>query len=663
MSTVYAYHNGKVCLALNALIESEYEGLKPTVRKDGRVFYELWGKWRRQAKRMGGFTRPGGNGRTSLIEFDYIPARYREEIIALYGDPKRKAASSSFANRIEKDPNAATFYLEYRLDDGRDLPQKHIKLYTANACILNALRDAYRTRALARAKHGKGNTGFWKQAAKVLQDLKAEMPHSLPKNPTSLRRKYDEYIKVGYEALISGKFCNDNTAKITPEIEAWLIKEMAGTRQSVDMVYMRYHAEAERQGWRTDITQAAFRARASEPRVQQLIDYKRHGRKLLQNKKGYTFRLKKATYSNDIWVGDGTMLNWYYRADNGKLATATTYFVMDGASSKFLGWSTEEGINKENRAMQMAAYRMAVRNAGAKPYQLLYDNQGGHKGHTASAFYSMLATVAFPTRAYRPSGKPIEQAFKRFQQLKLSEFPFWSGFGRESWSNASYKPNMEAIQANIEHLPNYEQLLQLLDVVIDEWNTLAYRDIPAPNAAYEQKRDPQEEPITLEELTDLFWNVSNKPVKYTPQGFRFERGGEIKWYEVYNAEGDVDFAFRRNYLGQRFYFRYDPDWEYTDIDLLQEHPTGGWQRVATASPKREVHRSARDLEAGEREWIDRQLAAQEAEMDLMDDTLEAIGYRDDEAYSAWQKKLDNKVPVMANDEDEDDPDKLFLKRM
>lgn len=656
---IYVKHENSVCVSLQGLINAGWDKLSPTVEK-GIERYYLWGKWMKQAKQMQATRQLGGNGRQSLIALEAIPTVYREEIIKTFGDPAKQASGNWLKSKTEPDTKAAKFFLDYKVGD-KNLPSKHQREYTTAACILNAIKVIYNDQRTARAALGGTMRNFWKHASDAANALRAEMPHSLPRKHLPLQRKFNEYVNIGYEALINGRFCNTNTQKITEEIEAWIVKEMSNTRQSIEMIFMRYPAEAERKGWRTDITLSAFKTRAAEQRVRDLIDLKRYGRKGYRKLHGHSFKLTKPEYSNDIWVSDGTALNWYYRIGN-EIGLATTYIVMDSRSRKILGRSTKAGINKENGEMQREAYRMALRNAGSKPYQLLYDNQGGHKGKASTEFYSKLAQVAFPTRAYRPSGKPIEQMFKDFQTLKLSEFPFWSGYGRPSHSNLAYAPNMEDIKKNIELLPDFNELCSLLDVVIEEWNNLGYRDKQTPNQIYSESRNPEETPITLDELADLFWDVQGAK-KYHPTGIKLRRNGEDFLYEVYTADGDVDYDFRHKYLHREMYIKYDPDGEYSDVDLLIVHGTGGFQKIASAQPKREVSRSVKYLKPGDREWIDKQMKLEEEMMDEMDAIVADTGYTETEKWSAWKNRITTAVPVLAVDDGEEDMDKLLKDRM
>ncbi len=629
-------HNEILCIELQPLIT------------EGIASLGLWQKWIRNGAEV---VRRGGNGRTALLKLETIPQRYQDMIKEKFGDPAKAAAKASFIDRVVSDQDAFNFYKNYRLENGKALPEDYQATCCINASVLNAIKVIYDVQLRARKAQGKTMRNFWKKASETINGIREQVNHTLPTYEDKLAAKYKLYtvggvVKLksgdyqvqGYEALISKKFCNDNTQKITPEIENWMINEMAQTRVSVEMMYhQKFLKAAQANGWRTDITAQAFRDREQQPRVRHLIELKRHGRKAFRQEYGHTFKLAKPMYSNDIWVSDGTALNWYYNTGNG-VGLATTYMIMDARSNKFLGWATKAGINKENFEMQLDGYRMALRNAGAKPYQLLFDNQGGHKKTESRMFYNKIAHVSFPTRAYRPSGKAIERAFGKFQQMKLAELPFWSGFGRPSHADVNYRPNMEEITKNIDNLPTFDELVKLFDVFVNEWNELDYNGTGSPNAIYNESRNPEEQPITLDEIAEMFWQMGG-PKKYQSQGISIRIKGEDKLYEVYTADGNVDFNFRLNYLKQNFLYKYDPDGEFEDVELYTEHATLGLQRIATASPKRENSRSVKYLEDGEKEWMAKQMKAEEDMMDDMDKEMVAIGYNEEHKWNSWRDKI------------------------
>jgi hypothetical protein len=645
------YHNNILCVSGRELIRSEEN-------PNGLINLSLWKKWVRDGARL---VQKGGNGRVSLIEFDTLPPKYKALITEREGDPREKAIVTSFKSYVLMDDAAKAFFAGYQLESGDHLPEIHQKHYLANANVLNAVKLIYTNQIRARKSLGGNIRDFWEKHVGLSNSVREEFDHKLPSSKSQFKRVYDDYIKDGYESLVSKKFCNKNTEKITPEIEDWIITEMAMTRQSIEMLFMRYKAVAIEKQWRTDIEASAFRHRISQPSLRQMIDLKRYGVKQFRKLNGQSFKLKRAKYSNDIWVSDGTAINWYYREDN-KVAMATTYMVMDGSSNKWLGWSTKKGINKENFEMQLEAYRMAIRNSGAKPFQLLYDNQGGHKMTESREFYSALSKVHFPTRAYRPSGKPIEQAFGDFQRLKLSEFPFWSGFSRESHSDPRFRPNYEAIKKNIDDLPNFEELNVLFDKIVNEWNDLNFNGKGSPNELYAKNRNPEEKAICIDEMAELFWNMGGER-KYNAPGIIVRVAGEEILYEVYTEDGDVDYEFRKRYLHQKFHVKYDPDGEFKEVELYQKHATGGYQKIANALPKREVSRVVKDLNPGDKEWINKQMELEGQYIEELESQIVEKGYDEEIKWSAWRKKIEEAKPVLDDNDDDEDIYAMVLNKM
>jgi hypothetical protein len=579
----------------------------------------------------------------------------REAILKTIANPEKDNRKTSFIERIVIDEEAKEFFKSVKLADGKHLPEERQTKYVLNASIYNLLREVYKEEQIAKKRFGSSMRGFWQKATEVLQDINNEIPHTIKcKNPRVVQRNFDLYLSDSYPSLIKERWGNQNSSKITPEIEEWYINEMCQSRLSAAITYFKYMEVAKKKGWPMDITAAAFEARMAKEVNRTKIQLKRWGAKTHRNKKGQTFSLRKATNSNDLWVSDGTSFNWYYNQD-GKPAMATTYFVMDSLSRKMLGWSTLAGINKENMAMQLEAYRKALRVSGAKPYQLKYDNQGGHKAGTAREFYSKLATVHFPTRAYRPSGKRVEPTFKDFQTVKLAEMPFWTGYNRKSHANPDMAPDMEGIMKYIHLLPTYQELLQLIDITIEEWNAFNYNGKGSPNEIYAQNRRADEEPIALDDLAEMFWDIKG-PLKYHPVGIMHNLNGDEKLYEVYTDNGDVDYNFRKNFLNQKFYVKYDPEGEYPEIDLLQKHPTAGYQKVATASPKKTVSESVRGLRDGEKEWISRQMELESSYYEELSQEVEEIGYNEEEKFSKWREKLQ---PVLVHAKNNNSPS-LYL---
>lgn len=658
MVTPYQTYNNQVGVLLSFVVSD------PDIACPFSLSLASYGAIKMRCKRNEGLRlrKAGGQGNEALLAWDKLPRDWTSELIKHFGDPKEKA-DNTILQFVITDQEAEKTFAKYELEPGKFLPVNTQNQYVKNASILNAINKIFTDQAIARKPFNKSMRNFWPQMSLAVNHVRERHGHTLPTSHTQLKRVYDSYQKDSYESLISKKFCNKNTEKITPEIEAWIVVEMATSRQSIDMIYMKYKSVAKQHGWRQDIDVAAFRHRVSMPEVQQMINLRRVGGKSFRKMYGYTFKLRQPLFSNDLWVGDGTAINWYYfNTTENKVMMASTYAVMDSKSRKFLGWTTSEHMLKETFTMQTTAYRMAVRVAQAKPYQILYDNQGGHKTAEAQDFYSRLASVHFPSKAYRPSGKPIEQAFGDFQRLILSKYPFWSGFGRDTHANPLHKPNMDAINKHKEDLPNYNELKMLIEKAFNDWNDLSISGRKSPNEIYAENFDPEGCIITLDQMADLFFNMQG-PKKYQSDGITLRLNKEDKLYEVYDENGDVDFRFRTKHLKENFYLKYDPEGEYEEIELYQKHPTGGFQKVATASPKRLIDRSAKYINSDDLKWTHKQLKGEAEMMDELESKTTEYGYSEDIAFTAWRKDIEETKPVMMDDDDDDQDDEALERKI
>ncbi|TNE29177.1 MAG: hypothetical protein EP346_06865 [Bacteroidetes bacterium] len=660
-TSVYQYHNNTLCVRAPGLIKSNQS-------EDGLISEHVWNDWIK--RHHANLVQRGGNGRVSLIEFCTIPVKYRDLIKTTFGDPEKKARYSYFVDLVQPNEKAAQFFIAHKTDNGDELPKKHIASYTLNACILDAITVHHANMKKARGRSGKRITGYWTLVSNLLQEIKKEEPrfkdHSLPKSPTALKRKYDQYIAQGFESLISGKFCNSNTLKITEEIGVWIVKEMCMTRKSIEKIHDEYVQKAFQMGFRRDITVHAFRRFVNRPDIAEKIFVARHGDKAWAKVKGISMRLQKPKFANDLWYGDGTGTGWVYRTEDGAVGYATSYFVTDAASNKILGHATNEKIGTENFQLQLRAFKDALRNAGYyRPYEISVDNQKGHKRAEFKNYAEKIAKSGRITysKAYRSKGRNIERTFDSFQGMMLSKYWFWSGKGRHTHSNLDNAPNSELIYKNIDNLPTFEELTQLLDLAVAEWNDLQYKGRQSPNEIYDQQREQGEKALMLEQIGNLFWSTSS-PRKYSAYGINLQIGKQKHVFEVYNENGDIDFEFRKKHLGHSFYIQYDPDFEFDEVFLLEATPNGDTRRVAKAAPKREVSRSAKYHNPGDRAWIETQMQNEEQEPErIMQELEDQYGYTEDEKLTSWKADIGRKPEAVIIEDDDEDVKSIIKKLM
>ncbi|MEA3452454.1 MAG: hypothetical protein U9Q83_11225 [Bacteroidota bacterium] len=168
--------------------------------------------------------RIGGNGRTALVEYDSMPEWLKNEIVKELGkSPYEIEKYRYFRKYIQEDADARLYYSNFLLPDGRYLPDKARYEYYANAKLLNAVLDFHRDLKSKRKAMSRTNGGIWEGLSKIINEIRPEFRHTLPKTPGSLRNKTTKYSKHGYDELISGKYGNQNTRKANEAIEELIV--------------------------------------------------------------------------------------------------------------------------------------------------------------------------------------------------------------------------------------------------------------------------------------------------------------------------------------------------------------------------------------------------------------------------------------------------------
>lgn len=172
--------------------------------------------------------RRGCKGTPALVEYDSIPQRFKDIIVDKYGDPKGTHKNHSFTEMIEPDDEARKFYSSFRLQDGRNLKPEVQRQYICEAEILNACKLIIDKSAKRKALGGT-KTNVWSKLSEIINQLdKASYPHKLPTDPRRLKgdkntRSYNRYIKNGYTGLIHKGYCNNNSRKVTAQIESLIL--------------------------------------------------------------------------------------------------------------------------------------------------------------------------------------------------------------------------------------------------------------------------------------------------------------------------------------------------------------------------------------------------------------------------------------------------------
>lgn len=412
----------------------------------------------------------------------------------------------------------------------------------------------------------------------------------LPYTKARLLVRVREYERRGAISVISGKLGNGNMVKITPEAGEWIIASYASIvdRMSIKKLHEVYNSVAPLHGWKVLKSSRAIEMYLNRPEVKPLWYGARYGE--LKAKEIYVRQNRTIAPScrDALWYSDGTKINLYYLNDKGKVSTCQVYEVIDVYSEVFLGYHIS---NSENYQAQFRAFKMAIKAAGCKPYELKFDNQGGHKKLQSNDFLKKIAHLSIRTAPYNGKSKTIESAFGRFQAGFLRK---WNSTGQNIQAKkVDGKANMEFVLANKANLPNLEGVIDQYLTARAAWNSAPHFKTGMPRIEmYRDSVNPRTQKVEMWDIIDLFWMRSKEPITYTAGGITLTIKGQKYIYEVFDNDGCPDRHFLKRNTGRKFYIYYDID----DMDLVKLYIPDGksFKYVADAKPYLFVHRAKQD---------------------------------------------------------------------
>lgn len=421
-----------------------------------------------QVKQM----RKGGNGRTALYAVESLPLKWRTEVYKRYPDLQEQADSREFIDTVEPDGKALSFYQDYKLSDGRNLPDDKVLEYASNAAIMNAFRRRWEAHVSKRQRSGKRTTlakEFWSRAAAALPRLADHFPHSLPGSPRRLQMKFAEYVSSGYECFISGKFLNGNAGKVlTDEQTGYLATLISNPNNVQDTVVAKfYNAKARMLGWK-EITAAAVGVWREKLQLEAAAG--RLGVTSFRANKTMQVKRSRPTAPFLMCSLDGWTVELLYqktRTDK-KGHNVTTYtnrltivVVLDPCVDYPMGYAVGD---HECPELIKAALRNAAIHSREITGEMLRFNQVQSDRYAIKSMtelYAVLGDKVIPAQAHNAKAKPVEPYFNHLNTTYCQLCPNWSGFGVTT--NPKRQPNSEALNKRRHSFPDEAGLRAQID--------------------------------------------------------------------------------------------------------------------------------------------------------------------------------------------------------
>lgn len=545
-----------------------------------------------------------GLGNCALYIYASLPERFKNVIEHDLGiNPYEQKATIHLADYLTSDENAAAYFANYELEDGRYLLEANsdaVEEYTANACVFNAIEKIIIKVVSANPKINKAE--LWQRITdsvhNISDDLRFRYPFDLPENPQALRAKYEacvlnkpnkRYPRTGLEGLIHNNYSNKHSIKITDKVGEWLIAYYSlPIKCSIPELLVAYESARPQTGF-PKLSESGIQNFLMKPENERIWILARDGKDAYINKFGHTIKRDRETmFPNSWWAIDGTKLDAIHYWDNtNKMAAQMNINVLiDVYSEKILGWSFSES---ETHVDHFKAVRMAVNTACAKPYLFTYDAQSGHKSAKMQELYTKVVAKGGTHYHHKVGRKsnPIEQVFNRLQQQVIGKFWFSDKQSIKSKQSRS-QVNVDFIKEYKGALPTKEELYKFWILMVNEWNSMEHplKKNKTRNEVYNQKTEYRHELDPLEQIS-MFWLNKTKPKKYYAHGMKLTVAGQDYYFEVYDRNNEVDLEFRRKYVNEKLIVSYDPEYLEEYIALYTLNEKGQKVFVAYAQKKRQ----------------------------------------------------------------------------
>lgn len=538
--------------------------------------------------------RRGCRGTSAMYYVDSLPYSYRCEVYRRYPDLNAQAKARPFIDSVEPDGAAINYYEEYTFSDGTNLPPDKIDEYSNNAAVLNAFKSWLERSNSLRKKtsHAQVRKGeFWAAAAEALPRIADRFPNTLPLNPRRLQEKYNEYIRDGYPALISGKHKNSNASKIDTEEKKAVICALCAIPNGFDneFIALQYNDVAKKFGW-NEVTAGTIAKYRKENGL--LIEHARHGGTHFSNNHAMQVRRSRPTAAMLLWSLDGWDAELYYQKRNAKGAQVYTgrmvlEVVLDPCCDYPIGYAIGE---REDAHLITEALRNAA-NHTKELFGSRYRTCQLQSDHFAlksmTPYYSAIADKVTTARVKNAKTKPVERYFRYLNETYCKTQSNWSGYGITAAKD--HQPSAEFHNLIKRNFPDEQEVIRQLEAIIAVEREKKRTDyLRMWEATPEERRLPLSDEKFLLRFgkttgyTNVLEGAGLRPRilghKHTYDSFdvRFREASWMKWEVLYD-ESDLSQVLAVSEDGTR---RFMLEEKYTQPMALAERKEGDAEQLA-----------------------------------------------------------------------------------
>lgn len=493
---------------------------------------------RNQVERL----RRGCRNTPALYSVDSLPYRYKSEVYRRYPNTDEQRDGRHILDNIRIDGEALNFYFNYRFADGRHLPEDKQIEYANTASILNTLKTLLDDSDSHRIKLNKKRVSrkdFFARIADSLPRITEKYPNVLPSSSSRIARKYSDYHKDGYLALIDNRYNNRNACKVDDVLKESLMIRLISHQNNLDntQVANYYNAIARENGYMeiTPRTVGDYRER---------YDLETSGGRLgssgFRNTKTMQVKRSRPTEPFLYWTLDGWDCELLYQktTENRHGHRTTTYsnrLVLEVVLDPFNNYPIGYAIGDvENASLISEALCNALKHSKElfgemyRPRQLQADN---FAKKAMTDIYRAVGEVVTPARVKNAKSKVIEPYFKYLNKTYCQHCSNWSGFGITS--DKSKQPNSEALNLMRKSFPDRDGLVMQIHEMMSRERSAKHKEFMAHINMSSQLV------MSMEMYLAVFGKDNGYRNTLSHSGLRVSINGERKDYESF------DIAFRK----------------------------------------------------------------------------------------------------------------------
>ncbi len=251
----------------------------------------------------------------------------------------------------------------------------------------------------------------------------------------------------------------------------------------------------------------------------------------------------------NLWMIDGTPVQFYCRNDKGTIVRMSVFVVLDAFSRKVVGYDI---AMNEDKFMVMNALKMAVREEGHLPKEILSDNFSANKTPEIIALKEFMAKLDVNWRLAKvgnPQDKSqVERFFGVFQSEECVSYDDYIGEGIAS--KRDNRPTPEFLEKSIKKILSVNQMKDRIITMIVKYNAREKRTRLSPLELYKL---PKPKAVELDGFKTalMFWNRTKHTIK---QGMVKITVNKVEHsFEIYDHKQKLQLQ------GKTVYVRYDTD--------------------------------------------------------------------------------------------------------